>query len=327
MDLTDLQVELRSIEEHVASLQTEIEKMKPKTGKEQKEEFEKITRIAMQSPIKNTEISKINEVIQKEYIRCLSCLTVNSKGELYSKLLYLSRIAAGCREKISAEEIYQSGMEFDVDDMEKMCADFQELKYPFLVDAMILSNISGQADKKDLSVIVDMAFVLGCDRDDIEMVAKVARASLTEKFDILENVSIPEGKKWQKAFTQYIPEKWLATQRIHCGIIHVLNDGSRYLEGKLQGGSTVLFYIYMESRKSNGTLVQAEEVLVKGKVYLVEKTILSPRNGMLCFVIDKDKEQLKGSDCRIEQIYVISPFDTYDALCKWHKQNKQEAKK
>ena len=46
MNLTDLQVELKSIEEYIAVLQTEIEKMKPKTEEQRTIDFKQITILA-----------------------------------------------------------------------------------------------------------------------------------------------------------------------------------------------------------------------------------------------------------------------------------------
>lgn len=46
MNLTELQIQLRAIEEHISDLQTEIEKMKPQPEDEKKAMFEKITELA-----------------------------------------------------------------------------------------------------------------------------------------------------------------------------------------------------------------------------------------------------------------------------------------
>lgn len=89
MNLTDLQIELRNIEEHISQLQTEIEKMKPQTEKEKKEDFETITRLARKHPISSLSISNAPQILQKEFVDSLSYLLLSEEKDKYSRLLYL----------------------------------------------------------------------------------------------------------------------------------------------------------------------------------------------------------------------------------------------
>ena len=66
MNLTELQTELRSIEEHLSALQKEIGRMKPETEEEKKEDFARITKLAIQYPIKGTKVSRVSPILQKE---------------------------------------------------------------------------------------------------------------------------------------------------------------------------------------------------------------------------------------------------------------------
>lgn len=52
MNFTELQMELRSIEEHISQLHNEIEKMKPQIEEEKKTDFEAISRLARKHPVK-----------------------------------------------------------------------------------------------------------------------------------------------------------------------------------------------------------------------------------------------------------------------------------
>lgn len=51
MNLTELQIQLRSIEEHIS--EAEIEKMKPQPEDEKKAMFEKITEMAAKFPLES----------------------------------------------------------------------------------------------------------------------------------------------------------------------------------------------------------------------------------------------------------------------------------
>ena len=167
MNLTDLQMELRSMEEHISELQKAIEEMKPKTKEEAKKDFATITRLALQYPIKDTGVSKVTSVLQKEYMQALSWLLMSSEGKIKDRLLYLCRIASGCGMELHAEELYQAGLEFQPEDMEKICMDLQKLRYAFLADALVIANISGEASGKEILLIADIARVFGCEKEEI----------------------------------------------------------------------------------------------------------------------------------------------------------------
>lgn len=72
MNLTDLQLELRSIEEHIANLHSEIEKMKPQPEKEKKADFEQITKLAEKNPITINSISEAGIETKKIIISSLA---------------------------------------------------------------------------------------------------------------------------------------------------------------------------------------------------------------------------------------------------------------
>ena len=93
LNLTELQIELRSIEDHIAQLHSEIENMKPKTDEQKKTDFDAITKLAKQHPINNLGIVNAPEILQKEFVNSLSYLLLTEEKDIYSGLLYLCRVA------------------------------------------------------------------------------------------------------------------------------------------------------------------------------------------------------------------------------------------
>ena len=65
MNLTELQIELRNIEEHISKLHQEVENMKPQTEEEKKTNFNEITQIAIKYPINGLNIANASEIIKK----------------------------------------------------------------------------------------------------------------------------------------------------------------------------------------------------------------------------------------------------------------------
>lgn len=65
MDLTELQIQLRSIEDHISALQIEIEKMKPQPEDEKNAMFENVSKIAEQFPLNNKQFPEMTAAQKK----------------------------------------------------------------------------------------------------------------------------------------------------------------------------------------------------------------------------------------------------------------------
>lgn len=64
MNLTDLQMELRSIEEHISQLHNEIEKMKPQAEEGKKKDYESIDRLAKKHAVEHTRLNRAEEYVK-----------------------------------------------------------------------------------------------------------------------------------------------------------------------------------------------------------------------------------------------------------------------
>ncbi len=349
MNLTDLQMELRSMEEHISELQKAIEGMKPKTEEEEKEDFARITRLALKYPIKDTGVSKVSSVLQKEYMQALSWLMLSSGSKKWDRLLYLCRIATGCGMELHAEELYQAGLGFQPEDMEKVCMNFQELKYAFLADALVIANISGEASEKEISLIADIARVFGCEKWEVQVTALIAKGILTGNWDVLEEVSVPAKGRWKmhEDFRQLIPEEWIVSHRRECGRLCVEEynkEGGISLFLKAQSQTKYLCII--KSRLQAGELVKSGDVLVtyekemlieKGFFWLVnesqeklakqEENIYAPCDGMVFFLEDSEKDAETNNEMKYITVYVVSYFDGYQEFLRWYWKNKKRKEK
>lgn len=79
MNLTDLQIQLRSIENHIFELQVEIEKMKPQPEAEKKTDFDRITKLAKIHPLENDVLAKEDPSIKKCISRVYLMLRLQPK--------------------------------------------------------------------------------------------------------------------------------------------------------------------------------------------------------------------------------------------------------
>ncbi len=355
MNLTDLQKELRSMEEHISELQKAIEEMKPKTKEEEKEDFARITKLALQYPIKDTGVSRVTSVLQKEYMQALSWLLMSSEGKIKDRLLYLCRIASGCGMELHAEELYQAGLEFQPEDMEKICMDLQELKYAFLADALVIANISGEASGKEISLIVDIARVFGCEKEEIKITGLVAKGILTEDWDVLEKAPAPKTDRWiiKENFQGFIPEEWIISHRRECGRLCVKKyeksifaaSGFEAMNGILAQADRSEPLCFIKSRLQAGELVKSGDVLVtyekerligigsffanksQEKLAKQEENIYAPCDGMVSFLEDSEKDTETNNEMKYITVYVVSYFDDYQKLSRWYRKNRMRKEK
>lgn len=351
MNLTDLQLELRNLEEHIVGLQNEIEKMK-QVVKEDKIDFDKITQLATQYPINNKELAKASEMIQKEYINILSYLLLTSKVNIHNKLLYLTRIAAGCQKQRSAEEIYRSGLKVAISDIETVVEDLKELRQSLIADAMIIANLSQEDNKQILSSIADLASILGCDMEEMRIIAKVVKAIVTNEMEILESITVIDENMWSGKLQHYIPEEWFIVHRINCGRILLekypdVGDDDLFVSFLKQSGKLKEKPNIINSCLRSGEMVNKGDIIARYREQIkkdssangwnnicirsqpteqfeeIERVIKSPCNGIVVSFTELVKGECRQKDGVYMNIYVISYFDQISDFEKWYSENKQ----
>lgn len=345
MNLTDLQVELRSIEERIAKLHFEIEKMKlkPKPEEEKKADFKTITKLAKQHMITDLRISSASEVIRKQFVSSLSYLLLTEEKDIYERLLYLCRISQGCGLNLSAEDIYKAGLEFEFKDMKELCTDLQEYKYSYLVEAFIIANLSEETSTEIWAVIADIAKLMECDKEEIQVIGQVAKSRLLDDSELLKRIPRPSKNRWSGKFVEYIPEQWLEKKRIHCKTICIDKYKRLDLEVDLeamQNGFKTEYPCVIKDRLPCGSVVQKgdtlltydEEVIKSGEknsnsfmLFLLSKTttiekrnITAPCDGIVFYAEYDKKGEISDKMDKYIAVFVVSYFDEYASFCKWY---------
>lgn len=334
MDLTELQTELRLMEQQLVKLQTEVEKMKPQPEDERKKNYETINRLAQLYPLKNAGLESAPYNIKKLFIRGLSFLLQTEIQEQYSRILYLCRLSAGSGMDLSAEDILRLGVNFNAEDIGVLCIDLSDYKYPFLTEAFILVNLPGKCSGLLLGMIVAIAEIMKCDREEIQITAQIAKSVLTGNPDVLSELPVPSRNRWSGKFRDYIPQEWIEGQRKKCAELYI-PENFKKLEAtwykvftwqsqmtahckiidRLQAGSVV--------KKGQCICHYKEKTLKKGSYpKTAYKTVTAPCDGIVFFVDDERKSsEQAGEKEKYLLIYVVSWFDDYDDFCAWRKNN------
>lgn len=353
MNLTELQIQLRSIEEHISFLQVEIEKMKPQPEDETKAMFEQITEMAKKVPLENRSIHRTLSWNVDAYISCLAYISLVDDSKIYEKLLFLCRLCHSIGVPTTAEDIFRMGLEVDEKYFEKSCLELKKQKYSLLTDALILVNITEEATTASLAVVADIAKIFECDKDDLRAVAMVAKAVLIEDFSVLNQIPMPSKNCWMGQFKEHIPMAWVNSQRIKCGRICTERKSIQtpYLHLRADNTCDTTITCVVKKRINAGSIVHKGDLLLEYEeptrklkpeieryssafaslrfssslnesyyeTILEKKSIVAPCDGVVFFIESIDNRNSIGQSEKYLEAYVVSYFDDYADFCDWHK--------
>lgn len=331
MDLTQLQAELRAVENKMSELQAEIEKMKPRPQADLAADYAKIARSAQQAPVNNLLVSAADDYTKKSYLSGLAYLSFAGQPVNMDRLLYLTALSIGIGCGYEPENLVTLGMRMDENAFEAVSEAVRPHRYAFLVDALVLANIHGAAEPSVLESLAALSHILGCGVEDMKMAAQVAKAVLMQDFDALDKVPPEQAQKYAGQFTGHIPESWLAKRRKLCrrNVIDVTlpnMPGFAYAYRIMMREEAT----YTNAPPKNGTFVKANQEVatvenIEREGISIRSTTIrlkSPIDGVI-YTLQRNEKNIRWEKERqvydvVDYIYVISPFDTLANLEKWH---------
>lgn len=353
MNLTDLQVELRLIEEHIAGLHNEIENMKPKTEEQKIIDFNQITILADKNIVVNDDIKMMSEQTKKLVISSLAYIILQDKNDFYNRILYLTRLAKGSEFNVSAEDIYRYGLEFELKDIDNLIQDADEYKYTYIIESLITVNISENASSDMLSIIADIADMFGISKEELRVLGMAAKSVLIGNMDNMLNMPVPSENIWSGKLTNYLPQKWIEKNRILCERFCVekyvnmnvgsfkLVYGAKYKKEKaceiikmaqvgdiVKKGDVICTYKeYIYESQDEVTMILHQQRLVDDEQVddsdykITEKTIIAPCNGIVFYINDEKCGESKDNTDKYISIYIVSYFDDYDDFHSWYRKS------
>lgn len=310
--MTEIQAKIRNIELQLSDLESEIAQMKPKAKEEEVEQYKKINQIAENHKIKNKLLLAVNVETRKYYVCCLGHLFLKKSDAKYESLLLLTRIAKGIHCYEDAGQLYQDCIMYNENDWKDSVQSLKEHRFSFVVDMLILANLNKSEKDNSLGMIADIAEILNVSESELQVCGMVAKAVLTNNFDILDQVPEQVKNKWNSQFIHYIPGKWLAQRRIKC--LPEMQAGFPFV---WVNPVTKWNTRTLSERISSGAIVTKGKSLIWPKG-ATENAICAPKNGIVYF-IDAKMEQ---SNISYIDTYVVSYFDDYDMFCQWYKSKK-----
>lgn len=351
MNLTDLQVELRLIEDHIAALHNEIEKMKPQPEEEKRADFEQITKLAAKNPIGKQSVKNASLEMKKLFFSSLSYILLQEEMGFYNRLLYLCRLSKGCGLDITAEELYKSGLEFEMNDLNKLVQEIADCKYTYLIEMLIVANISVEVSESILAIVTDFASAFEISKEELRVLGMIAKGVLISNEDLILDMPVPSKNMWSGKLRDYLTIQWIEDKRYSCGILctkQYVKRASRTfglflaannssadeykelspctIKNRLQAGSIVrkgdVICSYIEQEQKEAHDSAADSILTMGMLepeYVSkEKSIVAPCDGIVYFVDGKKNGIRKDKPDEFIAIYVVSYFDDYSEFVVWH---------
>ena len=353
MDLTELQLQLRTIENQIVALQDEIERMKPQMEDTKKELYKKINFWVKQFPSeKRVSFSNIGSV-KKDYVACLAYIALMKEDNIYENLLYLCRLAQSIGLNAECEKIIKLGMEINKETFYRLCLELKDYKYPLLVDCFIIANLASGASEEIISTIADLATMLEVDKEKLRALAVIAKSVLINNPDTLCEIPAQKKNWWGEKLGDYIPNDWVKKQRYYCGTVSV--SKRIYYGRKLNEDRFIEEFATNEiARVEDGVVVKTNDIICKykskkklranvsrGMFAILEAfnsnmndisdtndeteeqtTIKAPCNGMVYFAEQHKYGKVKGYEKNYKEtlmdIYVVSYFDNYKDFSNWY---------
>lgn len=256
-------------------------------------------------------------------------------------------MAKGCGYDATAEDIYKSGLEFEMSDINNLCNTIAEYKYSYLVEALLIANYSQESSVEVLSLIADVAWLLDVSKEQLRVLGTTAKGVLMNDMDILLDIPVPSKNMWSGKLRDYLTIQWIEDKRYSCGILctkqyikrvyGVIVFADEYKElspctikNRLRSGSIVrkgdviCSYIEQEQKEAHDSVAAAAAAVARAKGQLEtedvskEKSIVAPCDGMVYFVDGKKNGIRKDKPDEFIAIYVVSYFDDYSEFVVWH---------
>ena len=315
MNITDIQLELRKMEQDMAKMQQkmseleiELEDFKPKSKTKETVDFKKAEIMAKVKPIPNRKLKNADDFVKRTYFKFLAMLADIDSSDSFNKFLFVARINYGVEYNVSLEDIAASGVGMQERDLNDIAESLEEYKYSLLADSLILANVSGNISEKLIKPISTMANFFSCDKEDMKVISTVSMCVLVNNFDKLDTLKI-ETNKWAGVFTHYIPENWLERRM---SLVETRLERSQDSTKTIKSGYRIGGKILNHYNIKDGFVAKKGIKLAyyggSGR-YDESRDIISDKDGVVLILSFND---VSHSDDELDEIYIIHPFDDFD---------------
>ena len=193
-EIRDLDNKIKSISYQISSIYDEIDEFRNKDAIKGNLDYEMIRRMSTLFTFDKHPLNKLENIYSCQiYIEILLSLVQLDKEHqtTVNRLIFIQWVINESRLNIKLEDLFKETLNISFNTFNKLINILPKEYIEYLiVDALIVANICGQANKDILSYVVNLCIILGINRERIQNLSIVAKSILKQNADAEENLSV-----------------------------------------------------------------------------------------------------------------------------------------
>lgn len=218
--LLDIQQDIRALESAVQDISVNIKKINSdihefrNTDADLTMDYSMIEVLAKQIKFRSHPLSELeDDRLHKLYIEMLLSIVNLDRGDkeiTINRLVFVQWILSRSKLNESLEELFTDSLTLEKNFLYELEKDIPtKYKKYLLVDALIVANISGNANREILEYLSDLSVVMGIDAYILHELSVIARVALQQSMVGLKRTDMEEVYRLAKSYSYYIESKVL----------------------------------------------------------------------------------------------------------------------
>lgn len=208
-DIRNLELSVKDITENIRSIQSDLEEIRGSSDVGELD-YEQIELLARQLPFRKHPLDKLEDGrscrIYLELLLNIVRLDLEAENAV-NRLVFINWLQIQARLSWSLEELYKDcftrGKELYYEFVEVVPTKYWNY---FIVDALIIANIGGKANREILEYIVDLSTILGISKDKLRISSLIAQIVLCQNIGDINITYTPDVMEYLKKYRFYISD-------------------------------------------------------------------------------------------------------------------------
>lgn len=219
-NLLDIQKEIRELDNKVKDISSSIAGIYSEIDRLRNEDtntidYEMIRIMSRYLTFENHPIHNLDDTYAcQRYIELLLSLAQIDQYSEYiiNRLTLIQWILSQSRMEMSLEDFVQTSLKINSNTFGELLESLPvSYHVQLIVDALIIANICGQASDDVLIYIVNLCSVLGVDKEQLRILAMIAKAILKQDFSKIKEVDLQEVTTQAASFRHYLTQSVMNT--------------------------------------------------------------------------------------------------------------------
>ncbi len=249
--LLDIQQDIRNIEANINDLcmdlrnaYADIDALR-NAGQKSDVDYEEIEALAKQLPFGKHPIDSLEDgrACQLYLELLLNIIRIDEDSSInLNRLVFAQWLVVQSRIDMDLEALYTDSLGFEY----PMILELEGLLTPkykenFMVDALVMSNFSGTANKEILSYVVDICAAFGMEHEQMSILSAIAKVILEQSIAVSDNIDFDDFMRKLGGFRHYIPSSVIseANRKLRRVVVEVKDADIRSYKWKIKQGEKV----------------------------------------------------------------------------------------